>query len=132
MSDWNQAIIEEFRANGGVVGGPFEGRPLLLLHTTGARTGRDRVTPLTYLAHDDRLFVFASNAGSDRHPGWYHNVLAHPAVTYEIGDETRSAVARPLRGAERQEVYDRQVAVWAIFGRYEADTDRQIPVVELA
>lgn len=132
MSDRNRAIIEEFRRNGGVVGGPFTGRPLLLLHTMGRRTGIERVTPLTYLEHDDRIFVFASNAGSDDHPAWYRNLSSRDTVTYEIGDETRTAIARELTGAERSEVFARQVEVWDIFGRYEAGTDRVIPVIELA
>lgn len=132
MSDWNRAIIEEFRANGGVVGGPFEGRPLLLLHTIGRRSGIERVTPLTYLPRDGRVFVFASNAGADHHPAWYHNLVARPATTYEIGTETRATKARELSGDDRDTVYAAQVAVWDIFGRYEAGTHRRIPVVELA
>ena len=132
MGDRNHAVIEEFRRNGGVVGGPFTGRPLLLLHTIGRRTGIERVTPLTYLAHKGRIFVFASNAGADHHPAWYRNLSTRNVVTYEIGDETRTATARELTGPERDEIFARQVDVWDIFGRYEAGTDRTIPVVELA
>jgi deazaflavin-dependent oxidoreductase (nitroreductase family) len=131
MSDANRRIIEEFRANHGDVGGPFEGRPLLLLHTKGARSGSERVTPLTYLEEDGRIFVFASRGGSDHHPDWYHNLVATPAVTYEIGDEVRSATARAVEGSERDRIYARQAAAWSVFARYEAGTERRIPVIEL-
>lgn len=132
MSRWNDAIISEFRANRGVVGGPFDGRPLLLLHTVGARSGVDRVTPLTFLDHGGRVYVFASAGGSDRHPAWYHNVVANPHVTYEVGSETRSAQAREVTGPERDAIYTQQARVWPIFAEYAAGTDRVIPVVELA
>ena len=131
MSDANRRIMEEFRANHGRVGGPFEGRPLLILHTTGARSGARRSIPLTYLEDEGRIFVFASRGGSDRHPDWYHNVIADPHVTYEIGDDVRTATARPLEGSERDRVYARQAAAWDVFARYQAGTDRRIPVIEL-
>lgn len=132
MSNWNSRIIEEFRANDGIVGGPFDGRPLLLLHTVGARTGTSRITPLTYRDEDGRIFIFASKGGADTHPAWYHNVVANPSVTYEIGTETRSATARVLTGVERDAVYGRQADFWPVFADYEAGTDRVIPVIELA
>lgn len=132
MSDWNQAIVEEFRANDGVVGGHFEGRPLLLLHTVGRKSGTARVTPLTYLEQDGRIFIFGSAAGSDNHPAWYLNLMAHPEVRYEVGTETRSTTARELTGRERDAIYRAQVEVWDVFGRYEAGTDRIIPVIELS
>ena len=132
MSSWNDAIVSEFRANDGVVGGPFDGRPLLLLHTVGARSGLARVTPLTFLDHGGRIYVFASAGGSDRHPAWYHNVVANPDVTYEVGSETRSATAREITGPHRDDIYGRQAAVWSVFAGYAAGTDRVIPVVELA
>ncbi|HEY6566409.1 MAG TPA: nitroreductase/quinone reductase family protein, partial [Actinomycetota bacterium] len=91
--DWNSNIITEFRANDGKVGGPFEGAPLLLLHTTGARSGAERVNPLMYLPDDDRLVVFASKGGAPDNPDWYHNVIANPGVSVEVGDETFDARA---------------------------------------
>ncbi|GII01700.1 nitroreductase/quinone reductase family protein [Planobispora takensis] len=133
--DFNRQVIEEFRKNGGRVGGRFEGAPLLLLTTTGARTGRPRTNPAAYLREDDRVFVFATNAGSDRHPAWYHNLLARPRVTFEIGDghrvETRAATAVVLRGEERDGVYARQAAIVPAFATYQAGTSRIIPVIAL-
>lgn len=132
MDDFNTSIITEFRANGGKVGGQFAGAPLLLLHTTGARSGQERVNPMMYLQDGDRLLVFASKAGSDDHPAWYHNLLAHPEVTVEVGDDTYAATARPLEGAERDEKYAEQAARYPGFADYQAKTTRVIPVVALA
>src|SRR5690606_11677041 len=101
-SDWNRQVIEEFRANGGKVGGAFDGTPLLLLHTTGARSGRERVAPLVYQEDGDRLVVYASKAGAPNHPDWYRNVLAHPDVEVEVGSETRRLRARVATGEERE------------------------------
>jgi deazaflavin-dependent oxidoreductase (nitroreductase family) len=131
MSDFNQQIIEEFRANGGKVGGNFDGAPMVLLTTTGAKTGLERTSPLVYLDDGDRWLVFASAAGADHHPAWYHNVVAHPGVTVEVGTETIHAIAVPLEGAERDEAYARQVEVMPGFGDYERKTDRTIPVIAL-
>lgn len=135
MAGWNEKIIEEFRANAGRVGGPFEGASLLLLTTTGARTGLRRTNPVVQRADGDRLLVFASNAGADTHPAWYHNLLANPVATIEIGDgdqiATRTVTAQPLRGAERDRLYDRQAALDPAFARYQAGTSRVIPVVAL-
>jgi deazaflavin-dependent oxidoreductase (nitroreductase family) len=135
MAGWNEKIIEEFRANAGRVGGPFEGASLLLLTTTGARSGRRRTTPVVYLDDGDRLVVFASNAGADRHPDWYHNLIAHPEVTVEVGDGTaigtRTVTARPLAGEERDRVYARQAALVPTFADYQAGTSRVIPVIAL-
>src|SRR3954447_3995715 len=94
--DWNAQIIEEFRTNGGHVGGPFENIPLLLLHNTGARSGAHRINPVAYLEQDGRYYVFASNGGRPDHPGWYFNVRAHPDVTVEVGTRTFSATATVL------------------------------------
>ena len=104
MSDWNRKVIEDFRANDGEVGGQFQGAPLLLLHTKGAKTGTDRVNPIMYLDLDGRRFVFASKAGADTSPDWYHNLIAHPDVTVEVGKETYSANAAPVTGADRGQV----------------------------
>jgi deazaflavin-dependent oxidoreductase (nitroreductase family) len=131
MSDHNRGIIEEFRTNHGVVGGWFEGRTLLLLTHTGAKSGTVRTNPLAYLRDDDRLFVFATMGGAPVDPQWYRNLVAHPEVTVEIGDDRFEATAVPLAGAERDEIYAKQAAVWPQFGEYERKTERTIPVVEL-
>ena len=129
--DWNSKIIEEFRANGGKVGGPFDGAPLLLLHTTGARTGQERVNPVMYRTDGDRLVVFASKAGADTNPDWFHNLRAHPLVTVEVGTETREAVARVADDTERTRLWEAQKSEWPGFAGYEQRTGRQIPVVIL-
>ncbi|HEX6934378.1 MAG TPA: nitroreductase family deazaflavin-dependent oxidoreductase [Streptosporangiaceae bacterium] len=129
--NWNSEIIEEFRANGGKVGGQFEGAPLLLLHTTGARTGQVRVNPVMYRPDGDRLVVFASKAGADSNPDWFHNLRAHPRVTVEVGTETRDVVARVADDAERARLWEAQKSEWPGFAGYEQRTERQIPVVIL-
>ena len=131
MSDWNAGVIAEFRANSGRVGGNFEGAPLLLLHTIGARTGAERVNPMMYLPQGDRIYVFASKAGADTHPDWYLNLLAHPDVTVEMGEETFSASAHPVPEPERSRIYDTQARLYPGFAEYAAKTTRVIPVVEL-
>ena len=131
MSDWNASIIEEFRANGGKVGGPFQGATLLLLHTRGAKTGRDRVHPLMYQEKGEDVVVFASYAGAPAHPAWYHNVLAQPEVEVEIGTETVPMRARVAEGDEREELWERQKQLAPGFADYELKTTRQIPVVVL-
>ncbi len=131
MSDWNSQIIEEFRANAGRVGGQFEGAPLLLLHTVGAKTGQERVNPMMYLELDNRMYVFASKAGADTHPDWYHNLLAHPDVTVEVGSATHRATAVSVGPPERDAVFAEQARRYAGFAEYQAKTQRVIPVVEL-
>lgn len=131
VNDWNSGIIEEFRANGGKVGGPFEGAPLLLLTTTGAKSGKQRTTPLAYLAENGRMFIFASKAGAPTNPDWYHNLLAHPQVTVEVGTEQFPAKAVVVEGAERDQIYAIQAQRMPGFAEYEQKTTRQIPVVEL-
>ncbi|GAA2206208.1 nitroreductase/quinone reductase family protein [Nonomuraea monospora] len=131
MTDFNQQVIEEFRANGGQVGGMFEGAPLVLLTTVGARTGRRRTNPAVYLRDGDRILVFASNAGAAAHPAWYHNVVAQPRVTVELGRETLAARAVPLEGDERDRMYARQAELDPAFAAYQAGTSRVIPVVAL-
>jgi deazaflavin-dependent oxidoreductase (nitroreductase family) len=131
MSDWNTAVIEEFRANAGEVGGAFERIPLLLLHTTGARTGRKRVVPVAYQAVGDAVAVFASKGGSPSHPDWYRNLVAHPHATIEVGTETRSVTARVAEGEERERIWRLQKERLPAFADYEQRTAREIPVVVL-
>ena len=134
MTDWNQQIIEEFRANEGRVGGNFEGRTLLLLHHTGAKTGTERINPLAYQRlTDDAVAVFASKGGSPTNPDWFHNVVANPDVKVEIGTETFSGRARVATGDERNEIWERQTSAWPSFAGYDEKTEgvREIPVVVL-
>ena len=131
MSDWNAKVIEEFRANDGKVGGPFEGLDVLILQATGARSGVERITPLVYRKEGDRVFVFASKGGSDTHPDWYHNLKANPAVSLEIGPGTSSATSVEIVGEERDAIYARQAAALENFAEYQAATERTIPVIEL-
>jgi len=131
VNDFNQTVVEEFRANHGKVGGGFADTSLVLLTTTGARTGQKRVNPLAVLAEDGCLYVFASKAGAPTNPDWYHNVVANPEVEVEFGDERFRAKAVPVTGSERDRLYAAQVARVPGFGEYEKATDRVIPVVEL-
>jgi len=131
MSDWNASIIEEFRANDGKVGGPFEGARLLLLHTKGAKTGEDRVHPLAYQAKGDDVVVFASYAGAPSNPAWFHNVVANPDVTVEIGTDTVPVRARVAEGEEHDRLWARQKELVPSFADYENKTTRKIPVVVL-
>jgi deazaflavin-dependent oxidoreductase (nitroreductase family) len=130
-NDWNTRLIEEFRANGGKVGGQFAGAPLLLLHTTGARSGEERVNPVMYQDLGGTVAVFASKAGAPTNPDWYHNVVANPEVTAEIGTETRRFRARVATGDEREQIWARQKQDFPGFADYEANTSREIPVVVL-
>jgi deazaflavin-dependent oxidoreductase (nitroreductase family) len=131
VNDWNARIIEEFRANDGKVGGNFEGAPLLLLHTTGARTGAERVNPMMFLDLDGHRYVFASKAGAPGDPDWYRNLVANPTVTVEAPGETYGATAAPVTGDERDRVYDEQARRYPGFAEYQEKTSRVIPVVEL-
>ncbi len=131
MTDWNSKIIEEFRASEGRVGGPFEGAPLLLLHTVGAKTGQQRVNPMMYQAVPDGYAVFASKGGAPDNPDWYHNLLAHPRVTAEIGVRTVDLRARVAEGDEREKIWSAQKAAYPGFADYEQKTTRQIPVIVL-
>ncbi|MFI7616939.1 nitroreductase/quinone reductase family protein [Nonomuraea terrae] len=131
MADVNQQVIEEFRANGGEVGGRFAHAPLVLLTTKGAKTGRPHTTPAVYLRDGERVLVFATNAGADTHPAWYHNLLADPEVTVELGGQRLTARAAPLEGEERDRMYARQAALDPAFAAYQERTGRVIPVVAL-
>ncbi len=131
MDDFNRAIIEEFRANDGKVGGPFDGAPVLLLTTTGAKSGERRTTPVMYLPDGERMVIFASKGGAPTNPGWYHNLLADPTATVEVGAETLDADAVVTSGEERQRLFNRQAELYPQFADYAQKTSRQIPVVAL-
>ncbi|GGT17822.1 nitroreductase family deazaflavin-dependent oxidoreductase [Nonomuraea spiralis] len=131
-NSFNQQIIDEFRANEGRVGGPFEGASLVLLTTTGAKSGRPTTTPVMYLPDGDRYVVIASNAGADNHPAWYHNLRATPTATAEVGVETFDVKADFAEGEERDALYARMVEIAPGFAEYEAKTSRRIPVVLLS
>jgi deazaflavin-dependent oxidoreductase (nitroreductase family) len=128
--DWNRRVVDEFRGNGGKVA-QFEGRPLLLLHHTGAKTGTERVNPLVYLPVGDDFAVFGSKAGADTNPAWYHNLRAHPDATIEVGTETLPVHARVAESAERERIWEEQKRVNPNFAEYEQKTTRPIPVVVL-
>ena len=131
MEDFNAQIIEEFRANEGRVGGMFESMPLLLLHNTGAKSGADRINPVAYMKDGDRYVVFASKGGAPTNPGWFHNLMAHPEVTIEVGADTLDVVASNAEGEERDRLFDAQKQRVPQFGEYEQNTSRRIPVVLL-
>ncbi|MFD7511167.1 nitroreductase/quinone reductase family protein, partial [Streptomyces sp. NPDC059853] len=128
---FNQSVIEEFRAHGGKVGGPFEGGDLLLLTTTGARSGKEHTTPLGYVRHDGRLLVVGSAGGADRHPAWYHNLLAHPMVRVEVGTDAYYAIAVPAEGERRDRLFAEVVRAAPGYADYQERTSRIIPVVVL-
>ncbi len=130
-NNWNQNIIEEFRANGGKVGGPFAGGRLLLLTTTGAKTGRQITNPLMYNEDGDRLVVFGSKGGAPTHPDWYHNLLANPQVTVEVGNETFKAKATSLTGEERDRIFQKQAEEVPQFATYQENITRKIPAIAL-
>jgi deazaflavin-dependent oxidoreductase (nitroreductase family) len=130
-NDPNEGIIEEFRSNGGKLGGPFEGAPMLLLHTRGAKTGQERVNPMMYQADGDNVAVFGSKGGAPTHPDWYYNLVANPRVTIELGTETRAVTARVAEGVERERIWSKQKSDYPGFAEYELKTSRQIPVIVL-
>jgi deazaflavin-dependent oxidoreductase (nitroreductase family) len=136
MADWrdasfNQDLIDEYRANGGRVTGQFAGAPLLLLTTTGAKSGRPRTAPLAYTTDGDRLIVIASKGGAPTHPDWYHNLIANPDVTVELGTETFPARASVPDGEERDRLFAQMAAQRPRFADYQRNTTRRIPVVVL-
>lgn len=130
--NFNAQTIAEFRKNHGKVGGYFEGAPLLLLHTTGRKGGREHVVPVMYLKDGNRYLVFASKAGADTHPDWFHNLKASSKVKAEIGDETLTMRAEEIKGHERDVLYARQAKLYPGFAEYERKTKRIIPVVALS
>jgi len=129
--NWNQKIIDEFRANDGKVGGRFEGRTLLLLHTTGAKSGKERVNPVAYTRDGERYVVIASKGGASDNPDWYYNILAHPRLTVEVGTETFEVEARVTEEPERTRLYDKMVETFPGFDDYRRRTERVIPVIVL-
>jgi deazaflavin-dependent oxidoreductase (nitroreductase family) len=130
-NDHNTGIINEFRANEGVVGGFFEGKPILLLHHTGAKSGVERINPLMYNQDGDNLVIFASKGGDPKHPDWFHNVSANPDVEVEVGTEHYKAKATEATGAKRDELWEKQKSDFPQFAEYEANTERVIPVIVL-
>ncbi len=130
-NNWNQATINEFRANSGKVGGMFAGRTLLLLHTVGAKSGQERINPVAYVADSDRLLIVASKGGAPTNPDWYYNILAHPLVTVEVGTEQFQAQAAVAAEPERTRLYNQMVAMMPGFAEYQRKTTRVIPVITL-
>jgi deazaflavin-dependent oxidoreductase (nitroreductase family) len=136
-ADWNewnafnQRLIEEFRANGGKVTGQFARASLLLLSTTGAKSGEERIAPLAYTRDGDHLIIIASKGGAPTHPDWYHNLRAHPEATVEVGSERFPVRATFPEGQERQRLFDQMAAKMPNFAEYQRNTTRQIPVVVL-
>ena len=131
MADFNTQVINEFRENSGQVGGMFESMPLLLLHHTGAKSGEDRIAPLAYMEDDGRYAIFASKGGAPEHPAWYHNLIANPDTTVEIGEQKIDVVASVADADERDRIYNAQAARLPQFAEYETKTTRKIPVVLL-
>jgi len=132
VSDWNDGITKEFRANAGKVGGMFEGAPLLLLHHVGARTGTERVSPLMYQSVDGGYAIFASKEGADTNPDWFYNLKANPNTKVEVGAETVAVRARVAEGTEHDDIWTTQKDEWPQFAEYEDKTARDIiPVLVL-
>ena len=132
VNEWNKQIIEEFRANAGEVGGPFEGMPLLILHSTGRKSGQERLNPLVYQPVDGAWAIFASKAGATSHPDWYHNLTADGDVSIEVGTDTVAVRARVAQGDERDRLWETQKTNAPQFAEYEQSAgDREIPVVVL-
>ena len=131
INAFNQNIVDEFRANGGKVGGPFENADLLLLSTTGAKSGQPRVSPLAYFRIDGKLIIIGSFAGAPKNPAWVHNLRANPQAHIEVGTEAFDVTARELPPAERDELFDKLTAAAPGFADYQAKTSRVIPLFEL-
>jgi deazaflavin-dependent oxidoreductase (nitroreductase family) len=131
FNDFNKKVIADFRANGGKVGPPFEGAPMMLLTTTGAKSGHPRTTPLVHTTDGDRLVIIASKAGAPTNPDWYHNLVKNPVVTVEVGTDKFQARAKVVASEERDRLYAAQAAVMPNFAEYETKTTRKIPVVVL-
>jgi len=131
--DWNSKILEEFRANEGKVGGPFEGAPMIVIHTKGRKSGKEILNPLVYQAVDGKLAIFASKGGAPEHPDWYRNIMANPDITVEVGTETFRVRAREAEGEERETIWTKQKQLMPGFAEYEQKTTgiRDIPVVIL-
>ena len=130
-NEFNANLINEFRANGGKVSGQFAGAPMILITTKGAKSGQERTTPLVYTRDGDNYVIIASKGGAPTHPAWYHNLVANPEATAEVGTEKFRVRARVAQGEERQRLYDAQAALMPNFAEYQKKTTRQIPVVVL-
>lgn len=130
--NWNTAIIDEFRANSGKVGGAFAGKTLLLLHTVGAKSGQERINPVAYVKDGDRFVIIASKGGAPTNPDWYYNILAHPLVTVEVGTDQFQARAEVASEPERTRLYQKMVEMMPGFADYERKTTRVIPVITLS
>ncbi|MDX1890878.1 nitroreductase family deazaflavin-dependent oxidoreductase [Mycolicibacterium sp. 050158] len=131
LEDFNRGVVEEFRANGGVVGGPFQGGDLLLLHTTGAKSGQPRLSPLAYLTVDGRMLIVGSYAGAPKDPAWVHNLRANPKARIELGTDAYDVTATELPPQERDTMFQRVSERWPVFAEYQANTPRVIPLFEL-
>jgi len=131
LDEFNRGVVEEFRANGGKVGGPFEGGDLLLLHTTGAKSGQPRLSPLAYLTVDGKMLIVGSYAGAPKDPAWVHNLRANPRAHIEVGTEAYDVDVRELPDDERDETYPKITALAPVFAEYQANTTRAIPLFEL-
>jgi deazaflavin-dependent oxidoreductase (nitroreductase family) len=129
INEFNERVINEFRSNAGKVGAPFANAPMILLTHTGAKTGKSYTTPLVYSRDGEHIVVIASKAGAPNNPSWYHNLIAHPMVTLEIGAERFKAKARVVTGDERERLFNQQAAQMAVFDEYRAKTTRKIPVI---
>lgn len=131
LDDFNRAIVEEFRANAGKVSGPFAGATLVLLHTTGAKSGKPRLSPLAYLEIDGKVLIVGSYAGAPSNPAWVHNLRANPKARIEVGTDSYEVVARELPADERDATYPKIIALAPVFAEYQAKTTRAIPLFEL-
>ena len=129
LNEFNRRVIDEFRSNAGKVGGMFANAPMLLLTTTGAKTGKSFTTPLVYSRDAGRIVVIASKAGAPTNPAWYHNLVAHPTATIELGTDRFQARARVATGDERERLFKQQAAQMPMFDEYRKKTTRQIPVI---
>lgn len=130
-SEWNKKLIAEFRVNGGKVGGHFEGKTLLLLHTLGAKSGQGRVTPTAYVRDGERFVIIASNSGAESHPAWYHNLISKSVATIEVGADQFNVYPSIAQEPERTHLYDKMVEMMPIFEKYRRETIREIPVILL-
>ncbi|NQS91119.1 MAG: nitroreductase family deazaflavin-dependent oxidoreductase [Chloroflexi bacterium] len=131
MSDFNKEVIQEFRDNDGKVGGFFENMDLLLIHTTGAKSGQLRINPTAFIQVEDHLIIAASKGGADSHPDWYHNLVADPQVIVEVGTQKFVALAEVPGEPERTNFYSKLASKYPGFAEYEAKTERVIPIVKL-
>ena len=131
LDDFNRGIVEEFRANGGQVGGPFKGATLLLLQTVGAKSGKPRLSPLAYLTVDGKMLIVGSYAGAPKHPAWVHNLRANPRAHIEVGTDAYDVAVRELPAVERDMTYPKLTELAPVFAEYQANTTRAIPLFEL-